>query len=235
MKEGHDIKIINCGPPVGGDAVIKIWFCGVMFLLVPVLLVGCSSLSDKAIPTEVPAGQISPHLQAAVQRLNELFLQAEGKPRRQFTGKRMLPDGGSETTCFWIAPGGMKATKPGIYEMNGVNVETKVSPSGESKTEHFDVVTCFTTNPKNRDRVVCYSLIRPQDSRGNFELRGPWDVKLVGSDGIWIGHSFDMARRVQAGAWLSHEWHAMPSGKVHGIRQYLGEPGVTVTETSTEP
>ncbi len=235
MAEGCDIKTIDCGTPEHRDDVSKRWTHRVMLLLLAAQSVGCSSTSNKAVPGEVAAGQISPQLQAAVQRLNELFLQVEGKPQRQFTYERQLADGGSETVCFWSAPGGMKATKPGMYETDGVLVKTEVSPSGESKTERFDVVTRFTANPEDSSKVVCYELKRPQGSRGNFEVAGPWDVKLVGSDGYWVGYSAGAVRHLSAGAWLSNENHIMASGKVHGIRQYLGEPSVTMTETSAEP
>ena len=235
MMERKFVRIISMSLTVGRDTLNNIWSCGGIFLLVVVLFLGCSSINKNAKQSEVAAGQITPQLEVAVQRINELFLQVEGKPRRQFTHKRTLPDGGSETISYWNAPGGMKATKPGMFEMDGVSVTTKVSPSGESKTERFDLVTRFTTDPKNTHRVVCYELKRPQGSRGDFKIAGPWDVKVVGSDGIWIGYSADVARRLQAGGWLSSEWHATPSGEVLGIRQYLGEPYVIVTETSATP
>ena len=235
MQKQYQTKITDRKQITSGNTMCKNFLCKGVLLFAIVLFVGCSGSNDKEITAKVTIGQNSPQLQAAVQRLNELFLQVEGKPQRQFTYKLMPPDGGSETNCHWYASGCMNATKPGTYEMEDVLVKTKISSSGESKTERVDVVTRFTTNPENSSRVICYELIRPQGKQNKFEHRGPWDVKLVGSDGIWIGHSANTVGRVKAGSWLSNEWHTIPSGKVQGIRQYFGEPSVTVTETSAKP
>ncbi|MBN2182466.1 MAG: hypothetical protein JW715_11185 [Sedimentisphaerales bacterium] len=235
MQERWNIKIIVWILKNGRHHVKDIFLRIVLLLLLSFLIVSCSTVTESGKQHGVNAGQISLDLKPAVKRFNEVISKVDGKTSRQFTYTRTLPDGNIETIWFSTEAGNMKEIKSGTYEQNGVLRKTTVTPNGETKTENFDMITRFATNLNNRAQVVCYELLRPQGEQGNYKVNGPWDVKLVNSDGIWIGFSAEKAKSRKTGSWLSNEWHTSSSGEVYGIRQYLGEPSVIVKETTETP